>query len=249
MSGHSKWATIKRKKEAADSKRGAVFTKVVKEITVATRMGGSDPEANPRLRLALLKAKSCNMPKDNIERAIKKGAGELEGVNYEECVYECYAPGGVAILVEATTDKKSRTTPEIKTILTKGGGSLGNPGSVSRLFERKGVIAIDKSLIGEEELFELVAEAGAEDIDSEQDEIFQITTEPNDYETVMQALNDKDIETEESSIRYVAMVTVPIDEKDIAEKVIKIIDHLEANDDVQAVHSNFDLHPDLELDS
>ncbi|MEM7179867.1 MAG: YebC/PmpR family DNA-binding transcriptional regulator [Spirochaetota bacterium] len=248
MSGHSKWATIKRKKEAVDSKRGAIFTKVVKEITVATRMGGPDPEANPRLRLALIKAKSCNMPKDNIERAIKKGSGELEGVNYEECIYECYAPGGVAILVEATTDKKSRTTPEIKTILTKGGGSLGNPGSVSRLFERKGVIALAKSSISEEDLFELVADAGAEDINSDEEDFFQITTEPNDYEAVMEALNSKELATEESGIKYVALVTVAIDNKEMAEKIIKIIDNMEANDDVQAVHSNFDLHPDLQLD-
>lgn len=138
MSGHSKWATIKRKKDAIDSKRGAIFTRVGKEITVAAKMGGGDPEGNPRLRLAILKAKSVNMPKDNIERAVRKGTGELEGVTYEECLYECFGPGGIAIMVSAVTDKKSRTTPEIKSILTKLGGSLATSGSVSRLFEKKG---------------------------------------------------------------------------------------------------------------
>lgn len=247
MSGHSKWATIKRKKEAIDSKRGAAFTKVVKEITVATRMGGSDPDANPRLRLALIKARECNMPKDNIERAIKKGAGELEGIIYEECLYECFAPGGVAVMIEVTTDKKTRTTPEIKNVLTKFGGSLGNNGSVSRLFQRKGVISLKSDLISEDALFELVADAGADDI-VKADDLFHITTEPSAYEAVMNALQSKKLQTEESSIKYVPMVHVEVKEKEVAEKIMKMIDSLEANDDVQAVHSNFELHPDLNLD-
>ena len=244
MSGHSKWSTIKRKKGALDAKRGAIFTKLGKEISISAKMGGSDLNSNPRLRLAVIKARGSNMPKDNIERAIKKGAGELEGVNYEECLYECFAPGGVGIMVEALTDKKSRTTPEIKSIMTKADGSLGTPGSVSRLFERKGVITIKSDVISEEDLFELVAEAGAEDIE-EQDGVFQITCNPDDYEAVQEAISAKELETEESGIKYVAMVSVEVNDKAMAEKIIKLIDTLEANDDVQSVSSNFDIHPDI----
>lgn len=247
MSGHSKWATIKRKKEAADSKRGTAFTKVVKEISVAARIGGSDIEANPRLRLAVLRAKGINMPKDNIERAIKKGAGELEGVNYEECLYECYAPGGVAIMVEALTDKKSRTTPEIKNILTKSGGSLANPGSVTRLFERKGVITLKNDQISEDDLIELVLNVGAEDVNDD-GEVFVITTQPEDYEAVQEAISSKELSTEESQIKYVPSVNVEINDKSTAEKVIKIIDAMDAHDDVQSVYSNFELHESISLD-
>lgn len=245
MSGHSKWATIKRKKDAIDSKRGAIFTKVVKEITVAARMGGSDQEGNPRLRLAVLKAKSANMPKDNIERAIKKGTGELEGIVYEECLYECFGPGGIAIMVEAVTDKKSRTTPEIKSILTKLGGSLATTGSVSRLFERKGIIIVPSDQIGEEELFDLAAGAGAEDVQNE-GEVYRIVSTPEDYEAVQSALNHKGIKTDESEIRFVPLVTTEVADKEIADKVMKLIDNLESHDDVQSVNSNFELAPELE---
>ncbi len=244
MSGHSKWATIKRKKEAIDSKRGAVFTRFAKEISVAAKMGGSDPDANPRLRLAVLKAKSYNMPKDNIERAIKKGAGELEGVTYEECMYECYAPGGIAILVEVLTDKKSRTTPEIKNILTKSGGSLGNPGSVSRLFERKGFISVKSEATSEDKLVDLAVDAGADDVVLVDDH-FQVTTTPDNYEKVQIAINSAGIPVDESEIRYIPSVTVEVSDKANAEKVMKIIESFESHDDVQGVHSNFDLHPDL----
>lgn len=247
MSGHSKWATIKRKKEAADSKRGAIFTKFAKEISIAAKIGGSDPNANPRLRLAILKAKAANMPKDNIERAVKKGAGELEGVTYEECIYECYAPGGIGIMVEVLTDKKSRTTPEIKSILTKLDGSLGTPGSVSRLFERKGFITVPSSQISEEELFDLVLDAGAEEVET-QEEIYQITCSPDDYEKVQEALNTKELTTEESGVKFVPSLTVEVKEKDIAEKVMKILDQLESHDDVQSVNSNFDLAAELEAE-
>lgn len=247
MSGHSKWATIRRKKGALDAKRGAIYTKLAKEISVAAKEGGGDPEGNPRLRLAIVKAKGSNMPKDNIERAIKKGTGGLEGQVYEEFMYECYAPGGVGILVEALTDKKSRTTPEIKSILTKAGGSLGNPGSVSRLFERKGVITVKSDLISEEELFELAVGAGAEDI-VEDDGIFSITCPPDAYEAVMSALSEKELATEESEVKYIAMTTVEISDKEMAEKVMKLIDTLESNDDVQAVSSNFELADGLEID-
>jgi YebC/PmpR family DNA-binding regulatory protein len=247
MSGHSKWATIRRKKGALDAKRGAIFTRVAKELTVAARMGGSEAESNPRLRMAILKAKSVNMPKDNIERAIKKGAGELEGITYEECLYECYAPGGVAIMVQVLTDKKARTTPEIKSILTKHGGSLANPGSVSRLFEKKGIITLKSDQISEEALIDLAVSAGAEDVVLEED-VFQITTSPEDYEAVQTALNEKNLQMVESGIKYIPTVKAEVLDQSIAEKVIKILDALEEHDDVQAVNSNFEPSSDLNLE-
>lgn len=247
MSGHSKWATIRRKKGALDAKRGAVFTKLAKEISVAAKEGGGDPEGNPRLRLAIMKAKGSNMPKDNIERAVKKGTGGLEGQVYEEFLYECYAPGGVAVLVEALTDKKSRTTPDIKSILTKAGGSLGNAGSVSRLFERKGIITLKSDLIAEDELFDLAAGAGAEDIAND-DGIYTITCSLETYESVQNALDSKDLVTEESEVKFIPLTTVEISAKEMAEKVMKLIDTLEANDDVQTVSSNFELAEGLDID-
>lgn len=246
MSGHSKWATIKRKKEIIDSKRGAIFTRYAKEITVAARMGGSDPEANPRLRVAVLKAKSANMPKDNIERAIKKGAGELEGVTYEDCLYECYAPGGIAIMVSVTTDKKSRTTPEIKNILTKFGGSLANPGSVSRLFEKKAIIVVSADQISEDALVDLVVDAGADDV-TLHDDVFQITAPPEAYEKVQEAINTKGLQAIESEVKFVPSVTVEVTDQAIAEKVMKMLDMFESHDDVQSVNSNFELSPDLDM--
>ncbi len=247
MSGHSKWATIRRKKGALDAKRGAVFTKLAKEISVAAKEGGGDPDANPRLRLAIVKAKGSNMPKENIERAIKRGTGGLEGQTYEEYMYECYAPGGVGILVEALTDKKTRTTPEIKSILTKSGGSLGNPGSVSRLFERKGVISIKSDQISEEELFELAVGAGADDI-TEDEGVFIVTCSPEVYESVQNAITSKGLTAEESAVKFIPLTKVEIADKDIAEKVMKLIETLEAHDDVQAVSSNFELAEGLEID-
>ncbi|HMY69756.1 MAG TPA: YebC/PmpR family DNA-binding transcriptional regulator [Leptospiraceae bacterium] len=247
MSGHSKWATIRRKKEAIDSKRGAVFTRMGKELSVAAKMGGSDPEANPRLRVAILKAKSVNMPKDNIERAIKKGAGELDGVTYEECLYECFAPGGVAIMVQVLTDKKSRTTPEIKNILTKAGGSLATSGSVSRLFERKGFLSLKSDLISEEDLFELAVGAGAEDVQKE-DDVFIITTAPEDYESVLTALSKKNLQMVESEVRFIPLVKAEVSDQESAEKVMKLLDNLEGHDDVQSVNSNFEPSNDLNLE-
>lgn len=227
-------------------KKGAAFTRVAKELTVAARMGGSDPESNPRLRLAVLKAKSVNMPKDNIERAIKKGAGELEGVSYEDCIYECYGPGGVAIMIQVVTDKKSRTTPEIKNILTKHGGSLANSGAVSRLFQRKGYITVKTTNVSEEDLVELSVNAGAEDV-IQQDEVFVVTCDPHDYEKVLEAIQSKNLQTEDSEIRFIPTASSEISDKETAEKVMKLIDALESNDDVQSVNSNFELHPDLDF--
>jgi YebC/PmpR family DNA-binding regulatory protein len=209
-------------------------------------MGGSDPESNPRLRLAILKAKSSNMPKDNIERAIKKGAGELEGVVYEECLFECYAPGGVAIMVQVVTDKKSRTTPEIKNILTKGNGTLGNPGSVSRLFDKKGLITLKSDQISEDDLIELAGGAGAEDVLLEED-VFHVTTSPEDYEPVLTAISAKGIQVTESGIKYIPTVKAEVTDQGHAEKVIKILDLLDAHDDVQSVNSNFEPSENLEL--
>ncbi len=247
MSGHSKWATIRRKKEAIDSKRGAIFTRMGKELSVAAKMGGSDPEANPRLRVAILKAKSVNMPKDNIERAIKKGAGELDGVTYEECLYECFAPGGVAIMVQVLTDKKSRTTPEIKNLLTKVGGSLATSGSVSRLFERKGFLSLKSDLISEEDLFELAVGAGAEDVQKE-DDVFIITTAPEDYESVLTVLSKKNLQMVESEVRFIPLVKAEVTDQESAEKVMKLLDSLEGHDDVQSVNSNFEPSNDLNLE-
>lgn len=240
MSGHSKWATIKRKKGAIDSKRGAIFTRVGKEIMVASRMGGSDPEGNPRLRLAILKAKSVNMPKDNIERAIKKGAGELEGVTYEDCLFECYAPGGIAIMVSVVTDKKSRTTPEIKSILTKFSGTLSNPGAVSRLFEKKAIFSVPSAQISEDALVDLVVDAGADDVTLDEDE-FIITANPEAYEKIQEALNSKNLQTSESEVRYIPTVTVEVTDAANAQNAMKMLEVFENHDDVQSVTSNFEL--------
>ncbi|WP_411824193.1 YebC/PmpR family DNA-binding transcriptional regulator [Leptospira sp. 'Mane'] len=247
MSGHSKWATIRRKKGAIDAKRGAIFTRIAREISVAAKEGGGDQDANPRLRMAVTKAKASNMPKDNIERAIKKGAGGLEGMVYEECLYECYAPGGVAIMVDVLTDKKSRTTPEIKSILTKLGGSLANSGAVSRLFERKGQLVLKSDQISEETLFDLALGAGAEDIQSA-DGVYTVLTPPNEYEAVQSALTAKGLSMEETEIKYIPMTTVEVNDKDTAEKIMKLIENLEANDDVQGVSSNFEPGEGIELD-
>ncbi|TGN11017.1 YebC/PmpR family DNA-binding transcriptional regulator [Leptospira ilyithenensis] len=247
MSGHSKWATIRRKKGAIDAKRGAIFTRIAREISVAAKEGGGDQDANPRLRMAVTKAKASNMPKDNIERAIKKGAGGLEGMVYEECLYECYAPGGVAIMVDVLTDKKSRTTPEIKSILTKLGGSLANSGAVSRLFDRKGQLVLKSEQISEEALFDLALGAGAEDIQAA-DGVYTVLTPPNEYEAVQSALTAKGLSMEETEIKYIPMTTVEVNDKDTAEKIMKLIENLEANDDVQGVSSNFEPGEGIDLD-
>ena len=240
MSGHSKWATIKRKKSAIDAKRGLIFTKLVREITVASRMKGSNLDMNPRLRLAVLKAKSMNMPKDNIERAIKKGSGELAGIIYEDCLYECFGPEGIAIMVEATTDKKSRTTPEIKNILTKNGGSLGTSGSVHRLFEKKGVIFMAKSSISEEELFDLLIPAGAEDILNEQ-ESCKIICSSDNYENIHNVLNHNNLPVEEAEIKYFPIIHKKMQNQANVDKVIKLLETLEEHEDVIHVSSDFEI--------
>lgn len=246
MSGHSKWASIKHKKGALDAKRGKIFTKIIKEITVAAKLGGGDLEANPRLRTAVLKAKSENMPKDNIERAIKKGTGDLEGVDYVELTYEAYGPGGVAIMIEALTDNKNRTAADVRSILTKGGGNLGESGCVSYLFQRKGIISYDGSAYTEEQLFEPALEAGAEDVKTE-GEVIEVTTAPEDFNEVLETLQGQDFKEESAEITMVADTTVSLDNEKIA-KALRLIDRLEDLDDVQSVSSNLDIPDDYEIE-
>jgi YebC/PmpR family DNA-binding regulatory protein len=236
MSGHSKWATIKHAKGAADAKRGQIFTKLIKEISISARMGGGNQDGNPRLRTAILKARAANMPKDNIDRAIKKGTGELEGVNYEELVYEAYAPGGVAIFIEVLTDNKNRAAADIRNILTRAGGQLATSGSVSRLFKRYGVITLDGEKYTEDQVMEAALEGGAEDV-SLSSGIIEVTSTPEDFESVLNTLNSKNFETMSAEISMIAEAEVSLDNEGTA-KALKLIDKLEENDDVQNVYSN-----------
>ncbi len=238
MSGHSKWSTIKRKKAAQDAKRGKIFTKLIKEITIATRQGGADPAANPRLRLAIDNAKSANMPMDNIKRAIKKASGESGGDNYMEITYEGYGPGGIAILIESVTDNKNRTVAEVRHLLNKHGGSLGESGSVAWMFDRKGIITISKQDKTEDEVLEVVLDAGAEDLQTEED-FFEVTTAVEDFENVRRAVQDANLEIENASLQWIAKNSVSVS-GETAEKAMKLIDALEDNDDVQNVYTNAD---------
>jgi YebC/PmpR family DNA-binding regulatory protein len=239
MSGHNKWSSIKHKKGAADAKRGKVFTKLIKEITVAARNGGADSDSNPRLRTAIASAKAANMPNDNITRAIKKGTGEIEGVNYEEVTYEGYGPGGTAVLVEAMTDNKNRTIAEIRSVFGKSNGNLGANGCVAWMFQRKGVITIEQNDIEEDKLMELVLESGADDFMSEGD-LFLIYTETGDLEKVRTFLESKNIKMQSAEISMIPSDTKELTGKD-AENMLKLMEKLEDHDDVQKVHSNFDI--------
>ena len=243
MSGHSKWASIKHKKGAADAKRGKLFTKFIREITVAARQGGGKVEANPRLRLAIQRAKDSNMPQDNVERAIKKGTGELEGVSYEEVTYEGYGPGGVAIMVEVLTDNKNRASGEIRNIFSKKGGNMAGQGSVNWMFEKKGYIVINKESIEEDKLMSIVLEAGAEDLKTEES-TYAITTQPTDYENVKKALEDNKIKIEASEISNIPKNTVKV-ANDNAKKVVNLVSELEDHDDVQNVCANFDIPDEI----
>jgi len=238
MSGHSKWATTKRKKAAIDAKRGKIFTKLIKEITIAAREGGGDPAGNPRLRLAIDNAKSANMPQDNIDRAIKKATGELEGDSYQEFTYEGYAPAGIAVLVEVATDNKNRTVAEVRHVFSKGGGSLGESGSVAWMFERKGVITLPKQGKTEDDIMEIILEAGADDLQTEED-FFEIQTSLESFEAVRRSLADKNLSIDNASLQWIAKNYVQVSGED-AEKVIKLIEALEDLDDVQNVYSNAD---------
>ncbi len=245
MSGHSKWSTIKRKKGAADAKRGKIFTKIIREIMVAARMGGGDINANPRLRSAVLAAKAENMPKENIERAIKKGTGELEGVNYEQLIYEGYGPGGVAMMLEVLTDNKNRTVADVRHIFSKYNGSLGETGCVSWMFEKKGLLLVDRESVDEDRLIEIALEAGALDVKDTGKE-FEVKTEPGDFEAVKKALDEAGIKTSYAEVTMIPQTTVRLTGKE-AEQMLKLMEGLEDSDDVQKVYANFDI-PDEEME-
>jgi len=240
MSGHSKWATIKRKKGAADAKRGQLFTKLIKEITVAARNGGGSVEANPALRLAVAKARESNMPKDNIERAIKKGTGELPGVSYESVVYEGYAPGGVAVLVECLTDNKNRTTAEVRNLFAKNGGNMAGAGSTAWIFHKKGYILVEKSAAAEEKLMEAALSAGAEDLKTGA-EGYEIVTGATDLDAVRKGLESAGIPVQSAELTMVPSTTVPVNDGPTAKRVLAFVEALEEHDDINGVHANFDI--------
>jgi len=244
MSGHSKWASIKHKKGAVDARRGKLFSKLAKEIIIAAKQGG-DADKNARLRTAIQSAKSANMPNDNIERAIKRGTGELEGVNYEELTYEVYGPGGVAILIEILTDNKNRTASEIRALLGRKGGSIAGSGSVAWLFEKKGLIRVGNDKTDEDTLFSVVIDAGADDINAEPD-AFEIVCEPENFEAVKKAISEGNIETEMSEITFIPKNTIRVEGKE-ARRVLSLVEMLEDHDDIQNVYANFDI-PDEILD-
>lgn len=243
MSGHSKWATIKHKKGIADQKRGQKFTKLIKEISVAAKMGGADPDTNAALRTAILKARAENMPKDNIERAIKKGSGEMGNTVFMELTYEGYAPGGVAIIIDTLTDNKNRTAADVRSTLTKLGGSLGSTGCVSYMFQTKGVITYDAIKYTEDEIFTAALENGAEDVVNE-DGTIEVTTSPADFGAVLEAMQAAGFEQDSADINKIADTTVSLD-KEKAQKVMNIVERLEDLDDVQQVSTNLDLPDDF----
>ena len=243
MSGHSKWASIKHKKAATDAERGKIFTKFIKEITVAARRGGGDPNTNPRLRTAIDRAKQSNMPADNIERAIKKGTGELEGVTYEEFTIEGYGPGGVAIMVELLTDNKNRTTADIRNIFSKKNGNVAGAGSVSWIFEKKGYMEVEKTAASEDKIMSIVLDAGAQDMETEED-IYTIITDPKDFEAVKKSLEDNNIKAETAEITMVPKSTVKLT-GDEAKQILALVDDLEDSDDVQNVYANFDVPDEI----
>ncbi len=244
MSGHSKWSTIKRKKGAADAKRGKIFTRLIKEITVAARMGGGDPDGNPRLRTAIASAKTENMPKENIERGIKKGTGDLDGAIYEEILYEGYGPGGVAVMVNCLTDNKNRTVADVRYCFNKNGGNLAESGCVAFLFDQKGMILVEKEAVTEEQLMEITLEAGAEDI-VDDDDTYQVLTAPEDFNDVREELEKNGVKFVEASVTMLPQTTVEITDEKVANRVIRLMDALEDNDDVQNVYANFDIADEI----
>lgn len=239
MSGHSKWATIKRKKAVTDARRGKMFTQIIKEITVAAKLGGGNPDGNPRLRLAVDKAKDNNMPADNIKRAIMKGTGELPGTVYEDVMYEAYGAGGVAMMIEAVTDNKTRTVSEIRHILERQHGKMASTGAVAFQFHKQGIITVPTAAIGEDDLMAIVLDAGADDMKTESD-VYVVLTTPENFEGAKKAIDSKGIKVENAEIQMIADNTVKVEGKD-AENVIKLMEALEEHDDVQKVHANFDI--------
>jgi YebC/PmpR family DNA-binding regulatory protein len=244
VSGHSKWSTIKRKKGANDAKRGKIFTKLIKEITIAARMGGGDIDGNPRLRSAVTAAKGENMPKDNIDRAIKKGTGDLGGAIYEEILYEGYGPGGVAVLVETMTDNKNRTVADIRHFFAKSGGNLGESGCVAWMFDKKGTLSVEKEGMAEDELMDLALEAGAEDVVEEEDS-FQIITAPESFNDVVDQLEKGKVKFSEATLSMVPRTSIEVTEEKTARSLLRLLENLEDHDDVQKVHANFDIADEL----
>ena len=239
MSGHSKWSTIKRKKGALDAKRGKIFTKLIREITVAAKMGGGDPDGNPRLRMAIQNAKSANMPQDNVTRAISKGTGDMEGVVYEEFTYEAYGPGGVAILISVLTENRNRTGSEVRHILSRRGGNLAEPNAVAWNFDKKGLFLIPETGVDEDSLLEIVLEAGADDMEPA-DGHYEVTSEPEAYEDICAALEKNQVPMETAGISMIPKTTIKLEGKP-AEQMLRLIETLEDNDDVQNVYANFDI--------
>lgn len=239
MSGHSKWHSIKHKKAAADSKRGKIFTSLIKEITVAARIGGGDADGNPRLRTAVLAAKGVNMPAENIKRAIQKGTGELPGQSYEDAAYEGFGPGGVAVIVEAVTDNKNRTVSEIRHVFAKHGGNLGQTGSVTHLFHKKGLIVVEKSKTSEDALMGVALDAGAEDL-KDTGEVFEVYTDPREFEPVVEAIKKGNIEIASSELSMIPLTSVKLEGKQ-AEQMLRLMEALEDHEDIQKVFANFDI--------
>jgi YebC/PmpR family DNA-binding regulatory protein len=243
MGGHSHWATTKRHKASVDAKRGKIFTKIIREVTIAARLGGGDPEGNPRLRLAILKAKDANMPSDNIKKAIQRGTGELPGVNYEEFQLEGYGPGGCAVLIELTSDNRNRTVAEIRNIFSKHSSNMAEAGAVSWQFHKKGLLVVEQGKVDEDKLMTIALDAGAEDIKTDE-KTYEVITNTHDFEKVKKAVADAKIETALAEIRYIPENYVRLDDK-AAEQTLKLVDILEDHDDVQKVHANFDISDEI----
>ena len=244
MSGHSKWHSIKHKKARVDAARGKIFTRLIKELTVAARMGGGDADMNPRLRTAIQAAKAANMPAKNIDNAIKKGTGELPGVVYEEVIYEGYGPGGAALHINALTDNKNRTVAEIRHLLSKHGGNLGESGCVAWMFEKRGLIKVDKSKYDEEELFLITVEAGADDLNSDDDELYEIYTDPDQLETVQTELEKNSVVISSAERTMIPQNTIKLEDK-TAENMLKLMETLDDHDDIQEIYANFDIADDV----
>ena len=244
MSGHSKWATTKHKKAIVDAKRGKTFTKIIREITIAAKIGGGDPEGNPRLRTAILKAKEANMPADNIKKAVQKGTGELPGVQYEEITYEGYGPGGVAMMIQITTDNKNRTASEIRHTLAKHGGNMGESGSVGWMFTKKGYLTFEKKGVDEEKLMTLALDAGAEDIRSDDPSHFEVIAAPADFEKVKKSIVDAGLTPSFSEVTFLPQTYIRLDGKE-AEQMLRLMEGLEDQDDVQNVYANFDISDEV----
>ena len=244
MSGHSKWHSIKHKKARVDAARGKIFTRLIKELTVAARLGGGDADMNPRLRTAIQAAKTANMPAKNIDNAIKKGTGELPGVVYEEVIYEGYGPGGAALYINALTDNKNRTVAEIRHLLSKHGGNLGESGCVAWMFEKRGLIKVDKSKYDEEELFLITVEAGADDLNSDDDELYDIYTDPDQLETVQTELEKNSVTISSAERTMIPQNTIKLEDK-TAEQMLKLMETLDDHDDIQEIYANFDIDDDV----